>query len=61
VRDTREADIEIFAEAVLGSRLHIADDLKEALPRLLWMYQMGLILYWIYDRSEGQRRSALLG
>ncbi len=38
----------------------MADDLKGALPRLLWMYQMGLILYWIYDRSEGQLRTALL-
>lgn len=30
------------------------------LPRLLWLYQMGLILYWIYDRSPGQRQTRVL-
>jgi hypothetical protein len=30
------------------------------LPKILWMYQMGLILFWIYDRSEGQARTAKL-
>jgi hypothetical protein len=27
---------------------------------MLWLYQMGLILYWIYDRSPDQRRTQQL-
>jgi AcrR family transcriptional regulator len=53
-RAIREADIELFARAIEGGRTRLSDDLKPYLPRLLWMYQMGLILFWIYDRSEGQ-------
>jgi AcrR family transcriptional regulator len=30
------------------------------LPNLLWLYQMGLILYWIYDRSPDQWRTRAL-
>ena len=30
------------------------------LPRLLWLYQMGLMLYWVYDRSPGQATTKLL-
>ena len=30
------------------------------LPRLLWMYQMGLILFWVYDHSPEQRRTRML-
>jgi AcrR family transcriptional regulator len=60
-RAIRESDIGFFARAINGSRSRPPDDLKPYLPRLLWMYQMGLILFWIYDRSEGQvKTSALL-
>jgi hypothetical protein len=30
------------------------------LPKLLWLYQMGLILFWVYDRSPGQIRTERL-
>jgi len=30
------------------------------LPRLLWLYQMGLMLFWVYDKSVGQARTVLL-
>ena len=35
-------------------------DLAPYLPSLLWLYQMALLLFWIYDRSEEQRRTRLL-
>jgi hypothetical protein len=35
-------------------------ELAPHLPKLLWLYQMGLILYWIYDRSPGQRQTRML-
>jgi AcrR family transcriptional regulator len=59
-RETRERDVAVFERALTGSRVRAAGDLKDALPRLLWMYQMGLILYWIHDRSVGQKKTAAL-
>jgi len=59
-RQIRDTDIDFFAEAVAGSRTRLAKDLSGYLPRLLWMYQMGLILFWIYDRSPGQRKTTAL-
>ncbi len=38
----------------------IPDDLRSHLPRLLWLYQMGLILFWVYDGSPKQKRTAQL-
>ena len=40
--------------------LRVPEDLAPFLPKLLWLYQMGLILHWIYDRSPGQRRTHAL-
>jgi AcrR family transcriptional regulator len=59
-REIRERDIAMFERAIAGSRQHIPKDLKAALPGLIWMYQMGLILYWIHDHSPGQRKTAAL-
>jgi AcrR family transcriptional regulator len=59
-RPIRENDIRFFNAAIDGSRTTVPDDLRQRLPKLLWLYQMGIILYWIYDRSPEQSRTALL-
>jgi AcrR family transcriptional regulator len=59
-RDIRELDIQHFADAINGADVQPPDDLRSHLPRLLWIYQMGLILFWIYDRSPEQTRTRLL-
>ena len=59
-RDIRDKDAAQFAKAVEGSGTKVPDDLKQHLPNLLWMFQMGLILFWMYDRSPGQKRTAVL-
>jgi AcrR family transcriptional regulator len=59
-KEIRNADIEFFDRAVCGSRVRVADDVKPYLPRLLWLYQMGLILFWIHDRSPGQKQTRAL-
>ena len=59
-RHIRERDLRHFESALQGSRLAIPKDLGPHLPKLLWLYQMGLILFWIYDRSTRQRRTQLL-
>jgi AcrR family transcriptional regulator len=59
-RPIRENDIRFFDVAIAGSRTSVPRDLRDRLPRLLWLYQMGLILYWIYDRSPQQERTRAL-
>ena len=59
-RELREHDIAFFERALLESRTTGPKDLKKHLPRLLWMYQMGIILFWIYDSSRVQEKSELL-
>ena len=60
-RHIRERDQQFFARAIAESReMHLPAELAAHLPKLLWLYQMGLILYWIYDRSPGQRQTRLL-
>jgi AcrR family transcriptional regulator len=56
----RERDMGYFARAIEDAKPAAPKDLAEHLPKLLWLYQMGLILFWIYDRSDGQSRTHLL-
>jgi AcrR family transcriptional regulator len=49
----REAVTELFGEVVEGSDAKIPPALRAELPGLLWLYQMGLVLYWVHDRSPG--------
>jgi AcrR family transcriptional regulator len=56
-REIRDADIEVFARAITESRTKVSRDLSVHLPRLLWLYQMGIILFWIYDHSPQQQRT----
>ena len=53
----RERATTLFREVVEGSSLRVSRDLGEQLPRLLWLYQMGVILFWIHDRSPGCART----
>lgn len=56
----REAAIGIHREVLAGSKAKVAPELREILPELMWLSQMGLVLYWVFDRSEGHRRSRRL-
>jgi AcrR family transcriptional regulator len=58
--EIREQDIGFFARAVADSGVKLPQSIEPYLPRLLWMYQMGLILFWVYDHSEEQRRTMVL-
>jgi AcrR family transcriptional regulator len=59
-REIREHDIAFFARALEGSRTPGHKDLQTHLPLLLWMYQMGIILFWIHDGSRAQAKTELL-
>lgn len=59
-RAIREEDVALFERAVTESGVKLPDTVRPYLARLLWMYQMGLILFWVYDNSAGQKRTGLL-
>jgi AcrR family transcriptional regulator len=59
-RTIREHDMGFLAAAVEGAKVRIPDDLKVHLPRVLWLYQMGLLLFWVYDSSFEQSRTKQL-
>ena len=39
------------------SKTRIPEDLRAELPYLLWLYHMGIILFWIHDSSPKQART----
>jgi len=53
----RDEVIALYAEVVNGSDVRLPDDLAAALPRLLWLYQMGILYFWILDRSPSRLRT----
>ncbi|MFN0106086.1 MAG: TetR/AcrR family transcriptional regulator [Bryobacteraceae bacterium] len=59
-RPIREAEIAHYDRALKETGTAVAADLAPHLPKLLWMYQLSLILFWMYDRSEDQTRTAKL-
>ncbi|WP_313896052.1 TetR family transcriptional regulator [Streptomyces sp. YIM 98790] len=56
----REAAIDVYREVLSGARVKADPELAEMLPQLLWLQQMGLVLYWAHDRSPGCARSRRL-
>lgn len=53
----RQASIQLFAKVLEGSTSHIPKDLRAELPYLLWVYHMGIVLFWIHDPSPKHRRT----
>jgi len=54
----REDCISLFAEAL--ERESLPEDLRVLMPRAIWALHMGVLLYFLYDTSEGQRRTRRL-
>jgi AcrR family transcriptional regulator len=53
----RDEVIELYAEVMKGSDVRLPDDVAAELPTLLWLYQMGILYFWIFDRSPGRLRT----
>jgi AcrR family transcriptional regulator len=53
----RQASIRLFAEVVEKTKARIPKDLRVELPYLLWLYHMGVILFWIHDSSPKHIRT----
>jgi AcrR family transcriptional regulator len=56
----RDAMIELYRDVLVGSDAKLDPDLAAMLPELLWLYHMGIVLYWVYDRSPDTGRTTRL-
>lgn len=53
----RQESIAVFAGVVTGSTTRVPKDLMAELPFMLWLYHMGIILFWIHDSSPRSART----
>ena len=53
----RNQGIDVFRQAIEGAATKVPKDVQPEMPRLLWFYQLGIMLFWIYDESPSQRRT----
>jgi hypothetical protein len=53
----RKASIQLFDLVLAGTKARIPNDLRAELPYLLWVYHMGIVLFWIHDSSPKHRRT----
>jgi AcrR family transcriptional regulator len=56
----RELSIDLWRQVIEGSDAKISKALKPQLPELLWLYLMGIVLYWVHDSSPDAARTRLL-
>ena len=56
----RDASIGLYREVVEGSAVRIDPALRARLPELLWLYSLGVVLYWVHDTSPGCSRTYFL-
>jgi AcrR family transcriptional regulator len=56
----RRAAIELFREVLAGSAARPDPELRDELPELLWLAYLGVVLFWVHDRSPGQTRTRTL-
>ncbi|MFC7217373.1 TetR family transcriptional regulator [Streptomyces polyrhachis] len=55
----RAEAVQIFREVLDGSQLgpKVDEELRGLLPDLLWLHLMGVVLYWVFDRTEDTERT----
>lgn len=56
----RDAAIAIMTAVIDGATVKMDPHLRPELPELLWLYQMGVVLYWVHDRSQDCARTRAL-
>lgn len=55
----RAVAVQIWREVLMESAVapKMDAELAEMMPDILWLHQMGVVLYWVFDRSPGQERT----
>jgi AcrR family transcriptional regulator len=56
----RDAQIALHRRVLDGSTAKVDPELRPELPELLWLYEMGVVLFWVHDRSPDCRRTRML-
>jgi AcrR family transcriptional regulator len=56
----REIDMAWFHKILIDCGIRVPKDLEPHMPEVLWMFQMGVIYFWISDDSRGQQRTTRL-
>jgi AcrR family transcriptional regulator len=56
----RNSCIARFDQVLDGANEKVPADLRSELPYLFWLYHLGIVLFWIYDRSPGCVRTVRL-
>jgi len=53
----RDASIALFREVAEGSSARIDRELRAELPELLWLYSLGIVLFWVHDTSPERAKT----
>ena len=56
----RAAAVDLYRQVLAGSRADVDPELARELPELLWLYHLGIVLFWVHDRSPDSARTHLL-
>ncbi|CAM2068132.1 TetR family transcriptional regulator [Sulfidibacter corallicola] len=56
-RELRHRAMALFDEVVRGSKTKVSAPLADYLPGLLWMFHMGIVLFWVHDSSPQQEKT----
>lgn len=56
-KELRNASTQLFTQVVEGADDKFDPEIRELLPSYLWLFQMGVILFWIYDSSENSKKT----
>jgi AcrR family transcriptional regulator len=59
-RSMRDIDIEWFRRILTDCGIGVPRDLEPHMPGVLWMFQMGIIFFWVTDDSPGGARTTRL-
>jgi AcrR family transcriptional regulator len=59
-KEIRDLDIAWFHRILTDCGIRIPRDLEPHLPGVLWLFQMGVIFFWVIDDSPNQARTTRL-
>jgi AcrR family transcriptional regulator len=49
----RDAALALYREVVDASSLRLDREVRDRLPELLWLYSLGIVMFWVHDNSPG--------
>ncbi len=59
-KEIRDIDVAWFGQILVDCGTRIPRDLAPHLPGVLWLFQMGVIFFWVIDDSPNQTRTTRL-